>query len=703
VLGVDIGGTFTDFVLLDRVSGSAHFDKLLTTQGEPERAVLEGVDRLLATVGATGRDLEYVVHGTTLATNVIIERKGARIGLLTTRGFRDVLEMRRERRYDPYDLMIDLPTPLIPRRLRREVSERLAKDGTEIKPVDTGEALAAVEALVQDEIRGLAVAFLYSPKNAAHEETVRDAIAEAYPDLPVSLSSAVCPELGEYERASTTVVNAYIKPVVSRYLTELQDQLRDRFGYGEALYVMLSSGGLATADYAAAFPVRFIESGPAGGALAAALLAKPRGFDRVIAFDMGGTTAKICVVNDYVPATVPEFEVARVRWYQQGSGLPVRVPFIDMIEIGLGGGSIARIDELGLMKVGPHSAGADPGPACYGRGGTAPTITDADLVLGYLDPDYFLGGAMSLDVEESRAAFGPFEDALGLDLVAAAAAVIAIANEEMAKAARLHLMQRGFQPEDYVLAASGGAGPVHAYRLAQLLGIKRILCPAGAGVASAFGFVTAPFSIELVQGYDRPLAEVAPAEVVEILAGMRERAEEQLARVQVARDETQFEYSCNASFEGQRDELHIPFGLNGVGTATFEGIDRAFRARYEQLFGATNPALGVRVATWHLRARAGREHPDVTLPARRVLGGEVLRGTRRAYFPESEDWLECNVYDRYLVTPAQTISGPAIIEESESTVVVGPGGSATADDAGNLVVEVMIPEPSHGSHDGGDR
>jgi N-methylhydantoinase A len=703
VLGIDIGGTFTDFVLLDRRSGAVHFDKLLTTPGEPERAVLEGVDRLLGSLEADGSAIEYIVHGTTLATNVIIERKGERIGLLTTRGFRDVLEMRRERRYDPYDLMIELPIPLVPRRLRREVTERVSKDGTEVAPLDTAEAVEAVRALLEDDIRGLAIAFLYAPKNASHEETARGAIAEAFPELPISLSSAICPELGEYERASTTVVNAYIRPVVSRYLTELQSQLRERIGYAEDLYVMLSSGGLASADYAAEFPVRFIESGPAGGAMAAALLSRPLRLDRVIAYDMGGTTAKICVINDYVPATVPEFEVARVRWYQQGSGLPVRVPFIDMIEIGLGGGSIARIDELGLMKVGPHSAGADPGPASYGRGGTAPTITDADLVLGYLNPNYFLGGAMTLDTERARAALGPLADALEMDVVSTAAAVVAIANEEMAKAARLHLMQRGYQPEDYTLAAAGGAGPVHAYRLAQLLGIGKILCPAGAGVASAFGFVTAPFSIELVQGYDRPLGEVDPSEVLSILNGMRERAQEQLQRVRVAPEEIRLEYTCSVSFEGQRDELYVPFALDQFGQMTFAEIEAFFRSKYERLFGATNPGLGVRVAAWHLRATAGRAQQDMTLPAPRLGVGENSRGERPAYFAEIGDWLDCAVYDRYTIKPGETISGPAIVEESESTVVIGPGGSATADDAGNLLVQVVTAEVRSDSADSGDR
>ncbi|HXF72371.1 MAG TPA: hydantoinase/oxoprolinase family protein, partial [Actinomycetota bacterium] len=504
-IAVDIGGTFTDLVLLrgGRVAANA---KVLTTPADPSLAVEEGIARLLRAVPA--EEVREVVHGTTLVANALIERKGARTALVATRGFRDSMIIRRELRYDLYDLFLEMPEPLVPRRLSFELAERVLADGAVDTPLDPEEVRRLARRLVREGVEAVAVCLLHAYRNPEHERLVGRVLAEEAPGLYVSLSSEVSPELGEFARTSTTEANAYVLPLIDRYLETLEKRLRD-LGLRGPLRIMLSTGGggIAGVETARRFPVRLLESGPAAGAVSAAFWGARGGRRDVLAFDMGGTTAKACLVERGLPMVAREFEAARVYRFAKGSGLPIRVPVVDLIEIGAGGGSIARVGPFGLPKVGPDSTGADPGPACYGRGGTHPTVTDADLVLGYLDPGFFLGGEMRLDVRAARAALGALGRGLGLSVEEAAAAVHRVVNENMASAARMHGVERGRDLRRFALVATGGAGPVHAWGVARNLGIRRLLYPPSAGVASAFGMLTAAPGFEVARSLPAPLPE----------------------------------------------------------------------------------------------------------------------------------------------------------------------------------------------------
>src|SRR5512145_982537 len=498
-IGVDIGGTFTDLVLVDEATGAVSVGKLLTTPKEPAQAVEQVVVTLLHDAGRRAADVAALIHGTTLATNALIERKGARTGLLTTAGFRDALEIGREGRYDMYDLFIDPPAPLVPRHLRLEVPERIAADGAVLRPLEATGARAAITALLAEGVEAIAISLLHAYRNPAHEGALARLVAEAAPGLPVSCSSEVVPEIREYERTSTTAANVYVMPLMSRYLDDLERKLAD-MGIPGGFYIMLSSGGIATPATAKRVPVRLVESGPAAGALAAARAARQAGEGRLLSFDMGGTTAKACVIDGSEPLLAREFEVARADRFKRGSGLPIRVPVIELIEIGAGGGSIARLDRMGLLKVGPDSAGAEPGPACYGLGGHEATVTDADLVLGYLDPDFFLGGRMRLDVEAARRAITDrVGTPMGTDLARSAWNIHRVVNENMAGAARIHGIERGKDLRAYPLYAFGGAGPVHAWHVGRTLKVPRVLVPFGAGAASALGLLSAPLAFDFVR------------------------------------------------------------------------------------------------------------------------------------------------------------------------------------------------------------
>src|SRR3990172_5261894 len=495
-IGVDIGGTFTDLVWADEATGAVRVGKVLTTPKDPAQAVEQGIVALLQDAGSAPASVRTLIHGTTLATNALIERKGARTGLLTTAGFRDALEIGREGRDDMYDLFIDQPTPLLPRPLRLEVPERLLPDGSVLRPLDEEGARAAIAALMAEGVEAIAISLLHAYRNPAHERALAALVARIAPGLPVSRSSEVLPHIREFERTSTTVANVYVMPLMARYLDDLERKLAD-MGIPGRFYIMLSSGGIATPETAKRLPIRLVESGPAAGALAAAQAARQMSADRLLSFDMGGTTAKACVIDGGQPLVAREFEVARADRFKKGSGLPIRVPVIEMIEIGAGGGSVARVDRLGLLKVGPDSAGADPGPACYALGGREPTVTDADLLLGYLDPDFFLGGLMRLDVEAARRAVAErVATAPGLDLMEAAWGIHRVVNENMAAAARIHGIERGKDLRAYPLFAFGGAGPVHAWEIGKILKVPRVLLPFGAGAISAFGLLAAPLAFD---------------------------------------------------------------------------------------------------------------------------------------------------------------------------------------------------------------
>ncbi|MFQ5426716.1 MAG: hydantoinase/oxoprolinase family protein, partial [Gaiellales bacterium] len=498
-LGIDIGGTFTDLTLLDDVSGEIVLNKALTTPDDPSVAVEQVASEALDQANASRERIDRVIHGTTLVANAIIERAGDRTALITTRGFRDALEIAREHRCDMYDLFLEHPRPLIPRYLRLEVDERILADGTVLRPLDTAEVEALAHELAENDVRAVAVSLLHSYRNPEHEREVGRIVRERSPATRVSLSSDISGELKEYQRTSTTACNVYVQDLVERYLSDLEQRL-DGLGIQAELLVMLSSGGLATVETGRQFPVRILESGPAGGALAAAALGGRAGYGDLLSFDMGGTTAKLSVVESGRPLTTPEFEVDRAYRFKKGSGLPVRIPVIDMVEIGAGGGSIARVDRLGLLRVGPDSAGADPGPACYGRGGSQPTVTDADVVLGYVDPGSFLGGDMTLDVEAARASIvDRVGKPLGLDVAEAAWGIHKVVNESMASAARVHLTERGKDQRAFPIFAFGGAGPVHAYGVGALLGSPSVVVPIGAGVGSTLGFLTAPLVFDFVR------------------------------------------------------------------------------------------------------------------------------------------------------------------------------------------------------------
>ncbi len=506
-LGIDVGGTFTDLVVVDEATGGLRVGKVLTTPKDPAHGVETGMVALLGEAGVATSDVQAVVHGTTLATNALIERKGARTALVMTEGFRDSVEIRHEGRYDMYDLFIDPPSPLVPRHLRREVSERLLADGSVLRPLDEEGARRVIRELIAEGVEAIAICLLHAYVNPVHERRLAELIREIAPDRPVSCSSEVVPEIREYERASTTSANVYVAPLLERYLEDLERRLAE-LGVPGQLYIMQSSGGIALPPTARRLPIRLVESGPAGGALAAALAARHRGERRMLSFDMGGTTAKACVIDDGAPLVAREFEVARADRFKKGSGLPVRVPVIEMIEIGAGGGSIARVDRLGLLKVGPDSAGADPGPACYNLGGRLPTVTDADLLLGYLDAEFFLGGRMPLDREAARRAIDEHvARPLGLDVIGAARGIHRVVNENMAAAARIHGIERGKDLRSYPLFAFGGAGPVHCWQMARILKVPRILLPFGAGAMSAYGLLAAPLTFDFVRTLRQRLDE----------------------------------------------------------------------------------------------------------------------------------------------------------------------------------------------------
>jgi 5-oxoprolinase (ATP-hydrolysing) len=494
-IGFDIGGTFTDFILEDRAAGTVHLHKRLTSAHDPAESALIGLDELTKAAGIGLGEIAEIVHGTTLVTNAIIERRGAKLGLITTEGFRDILEMGTEQRYDIYDLFLGFPEPLVPRHRRLEVRERLDYKGNVVTALDEAQVRAVLDQLVSEGVAAIAVCFLHAYANDRHERRVAEIVRELHPQLSVSLSSDVVAELGEYQRCVTTCANAYVQPLMARYVERLERDLRAR-GFRGDLRLMHSAGGLVSPETASTVPIRLLESGPAGGGLATALFGGLAGKPDVISFDMGGTTAKACLIENGRTEVAPMMEAARVHRFKRGSGLPIKAPVIDMIEIGAGGGSIARIDEVGLLRVGPHSAGADPGPACYGNGGSEPTVTDANLALGFYDPAFFLGGRMKLDVEAARTALEKIAEPLGLSIEAAAEGVHAVVTEAMAAAARVHLVEKGKDPRSYAMVGFGGAGPAFAAGVARALGVREVIVPPASGAASALGFLTAPLSFE---------------------------------------------------------------------------------------------------------------------------------------------------------------------------------------------------------------
>ncbi len=682
-LGFDIGGTFTDFALLNTESGELQIFKTLTTAEWPAVGAMDGIATFLAQCGSGYDELLNVFHGTTLVANTLIEHKGALVGLLTTAGFRDILEMRTEQRYAIYDLFLQYPPPLSPRHLRRGIRERVDRDGNILEGVCEEDVLAAVADFKREGVEAIAVACLHSYRNPANEQRIAELVKVAWPDVPLTLSSDIAPEIREYERTSTTVANAYTLPLMKRYLKTMEDQLA-RSGFGGNFFLMLSSGSSALAAAARAQPIRLVESGPAAGALAAAYFGELAGCKDLLSFDMGGTTAKVALVHDGRPAGASNLEVARIHRFTKGSGYPLQFPTVDILESGAGGGSIAWVDELGLLKVGPQSAGSDPGPACYGFGGDAPTVTDADLVLGYLNPDYFLGGSMKLDRPVAERALAPLANTFGWTIVETADAIHQLVNENMAAAARIHILESARDPRNYAMVCFGGAGPVHAAAVASILGNTEVIVAPGAGVASAIGLLIAPIAFDYSHSYPTLLSDADWRAVADLFAEMESSGRQMMSEAGIADGEIVIERSVDGRFQGQLHEIQVPLPDSQF-ILDLDDFSGRFNERYRELYHYAPDHTPIELLTWRVRV-SGRRAP--VKPARLSESAADIssarKGERRAYFAELADFVSTPVYDRYRLCAGMQIPGPAIVEERESTIVVRPNMDATVDTYGNV-------------------
>jgi N-methylhydantoinase A len=684
-VGIDIGGTFTDILLVGE-DGGAVIGKTLTTPGDPSLAVENALRPALDNGTVKAGERGTLIHGTTLVTNALIERKGATTALLTTAGFRDAVEIGREHRYELYDLNLDLPKPLVPRHLRFDVPERVAADGSVLEPLDEAFVRRLVAELSYKGVKAVGICYLNSFRNPAHERRTAEIISEVAPEVRVSLSSEVVAEIREFQRTSTTLVNVYVQERVSDYLAQLQRRL-DKIGFAGSFFVMLSSGGIATRDTAARFPVRLLESGPAAGAIAAAEAGMLCGHRDLLSFDMGGTTAKLCVIEDGRPLKTHEFEVDRVYRFRKGSGLPVRIPVIDMIEIGAGGGSIARVDSLSLLKVGPESSGADPGPVCYRQGGKEPTVTDADLVLGYLDPNYFLGGKMSLDFDGAYGALARLGERLHMSAEQAAWGIHQIVNENMANAARAQLGERGKDPRRMPMYAFGGAGPVHGYRVAEILRLPTVISPFGAGVGSTFGLLAAPLAFDFVRSAYSRLDELDWKFVNGLLDKMAAEGRKVLESSGLSANQISYQRTADMRYVGQGHEVSVSLPSGSLGREHLSVINAAYEDTYAALYGRKGPDVPLEVINWRVIASGPRPEMNLKLSRDSSKPGAAQKGTRRAFFPECGGYVETTVYDRYALRPGMKFTGPAIVEERESTLIVGARGCACIDERWNVVVE----------------
>jgi N-methylhydantoinase A/oxoprolinase/acetone carboxylase beta subunit len=687
-LGCDIGGTFTDFVLLNDPTGQLTINKCLTTPKDPSDAVEQGIRELEVMVPGFVEKLDEVIHGTTLVINSIIERKGARTGLITTKGFRDVLELGREIRYAPYDIFSEYPKPLVPRQYRLEVDERVRSDGTILKPLDPEDAKQVVRTLLGMGVESIAVCLLNSFENPAHELMIQEIIEKEAPHVSVSISYHVLPQIREYERTSTTVTNAYVKPLTGSYLARLSGRL-ESIGCKGKLFIMLSSGGITSVDTAAQFPVRIIESGPTAAVIAGQYYGKMFNLPDMFCFDMGGTTAKSCLIQRGVAGVVPTFEVGRVQRFMKGSGLTIQVPVVDLMEIGAGGGSIAKVSKLGTLQVGPESSSADPGPICYARGGQDPCVTDADLLLGYLDENYFLGGEMKLDREAAKkGVMEKIAKPLGVTFVQAIWGIHDLINETMAAAAKTHIAEKGGNPKIVTVSAFGGAGPVHAYGLAKKLGAPRLLVPPNAGVGSALGFFTAPRAFDLVRSHKVSLADASFAEIEKIFRELEADGEKTLKKA--GKDEAvRFERSLDMRFVGQGSETNVALTERDFTKLKKEEIRKKFDQIYEKLYGRTYPDSAVEFINFKVRASLPeRLFKFSKLDKKGQSLKAAVKGQRLAYSGIAKDFIPYTVYDRYKLFPNAKFKGPAIIEEKESTLIVGEDARVSVDDYGFLWVDV---------------
>lgn len=683
-LAVDIGGTFTDLALQDRERSVTA--KVLTTPDAPELGVLQGIDLILERAGLGPEDLAIVIHGTTLATNAIIERKGARTAMLVTDGFRDSIAMAYENRFEQYDIMMERPAPLVPRELRLSVPERVDARGNVITPLDVNALSACAATMRANDVDAVAVCFLHSYANAAHEEQARDVLADLLPDVSITLSSEVCPEIREYERWSTASANAYIQPVMASYLKRLVDEIRVR-GIGCPFFMITSAGGLTEVETARKFPIRLVESGPAGGAILAANVARQCGYDRIVSFDMGGTTAKICLIDDGAPHYSRNFEVAREYRFLKGSGLPIRIPVIDMVEIGAGGGSVAAVDELSRIQIGPESMGSQPGPACYGRGGSKGTVTDADVVLGRIDPDRFAGGSFQLHKDRAeRAVETSVGTSLGLSVVDAALGISEVVEENMANAARVHAIELGSALSERTMVAFGGAAPLHAVRLAEKLSIDRIVVPKGAGVGSAVGFLIAPVAYEIAQSRFMPIDHRFDAAAMNALREDMYARAGAVVRAGAPDAPLASAWTADMRYAGQGHEIAVPVPAEPFAEGDEIWLAAAFVARYEEQFGRSIPNLPVESIAWSLRLATDTAAPTLC-PDIDAISGALAERMAKVVDPATARWVEMPVYLRDNLPPGSAVEGPCIIAENETTTVVGARFNASINALGHIVIE----------------
>ncbi|BAT59410.1 acetophenone carboxylase gamma subunit [Variibacter gotjawalensis] len=674
-IAIDIGGTFTDGVIENVKTGEVRLAKRLTTQSDPGQALADVVDDLLsATNAANGKGkpaalVSEVVHGSTLVTNALIERKGVKTALIATEGTGDIIDIGREVRYDLYDLDIQMPKPLVERGERFELNERVATDGRILVAPSQEDIDGVVEKVRQSGAQSVAVAFLHACVNPDNEIRVGEALRKALPNVAVSLSSRVAREIREYERTTTATANAFVQPIVAKYLNELSARLRQA-GIDAPLRIMVSSGGSTSAGNAAEVPITTLESGPAGGVLSAANAGRAAGFDDVLAFDMGGTTAKICTVIGGAPSVVHSFEAARVKRFKKGSGLPLLIASIDLIEIGAGGGSIARISDLGLLTVGPDSASADPGPACYGRGGQGATVTDADLTLGYLNPDFFLGGRMSLDASAAEAALQRLGDRLSLAAREVATGIFNVVNEAMAGAARVHIAEKAQDPRRFTMVATGGAGPVHAVEIARKLRVPRVLFPIAAGTGSCLGFLAAPIRVDRSLSKPTRLEAVDWVETDTAVSALKRDAEKELNETLTGPAEVTWQLLVEMRYVGQGANLTVSFPLRKLDATFAPDLEAEFRKSYEINYGGVLPSGTLELVTWRIvgATRQGVKH--FAWPHGTAEATITPKAKREIFCTDKGEMASVSVYDRYALAGGARLKGPLILEESESTVVV---------------------------------
>ena len=686
-LAVDIGGTFTD-VVLELAGGSRVTTKLLTTQAYPGEAVLAGIHEVMRRAGAVSSDVGLIIHGTTLATNAMIERSGATTALLTTKGHRDALEMAHEDRFEQYDINIDRPRPLVPRYLRLPIDERMDRDGKVLRPLDEQSVLATLPVLDEHQVESVAIGYLHAFINADHEQRTAELLQAARPDLSLTLASEVCPEIREFERLSTACANAYIQPLMTRYLHRLDAELSE-LGYTCPFLLMTSGGGLTTLDTATRFPIRLVESGPAGGAILAQHVARETKLERLLSFDMGGTTAKLCLIDDYEPLMSRSFEVDRVYRFKKGSGLPVRIPVIEMVEIGAGGGSIASIDKLGRIQVGPESAGSEPGPAAYGRGGQRPTVTDADVHLGRIHAARFAGGALQLDEDASADVIAnDICKALELEPDMGAFGISEVVDENMAAAARTHAAEFGMDLGRRAMVAFGGAAPLHAARLGEKLGVRRIVVPTEAGVGSVVGFLLAPIAYEVVRSRRQRLSSLQPGLINTLMRDMHEEAAAVVKQGSKTSDlvETRQAYM---RYVGQGHEIAVNLPAENYGERHIGIFQKAFEAAYTQLYGRTIDGIEIEALSWTLTISApGRTKAAMASKSQQRKDATIAKPekTQSLFDPVTAERVDVPVYFREQLAPGDRLDGPALITEDQTTTVITSAYAAEIDARGYIVL-----------------